>query len=187
MEPIERQTLVTGRLRLEPVTPGHADELWEATEASLEELQPWMAWTRDPSPEHTRAFTEASVEEWEHGQAYVFALVEEGRAVGTMGLHARNPFNHSAELGYWVRSDRAGRGLVTEAGRALVAFAFDVLGLHRVTLMAGIENRASQRVAEKLGFRKEGSLRHAAWSATDPYDVHIYGLLETDPRPNGDA
>jgi ribosomal-protein-serine acetyltransferase len=185
METIERRPLVTGRLRLEPVTPGHADELWEATEASLKELQPWMAWTRDPSPENTRAFTEAAVEEWEHGQAYVFALVEEDRAIGTMGLHARNPFTHSAEVGYWVRSDRAGRGLVTEAGRAVVAFAFDVLGLHRLTLMAGLDNRPSQRVAEKLGFRREGSLRHAAWSATEPYDVHIYGLLETDPRPDG--
>jgi ribosomal-protein-serine acetyltransferase len=186
MSSIPRTTLVTGRLRLEPLSVKHAEAVWAATEASLPELRPWMAWTKDASFENTHSFTEFAEEEWDAGREHVFAIIEEDEVLGTVGVHMRNPLDHSAELGYWIRSDRTKRGLTSEAGRAVVAWAFDVLGLHRLELMAGTENRASQQVALKLGFRKEGALRQAAWSATDPYDCVIFGLLADDPRPSED-
>jgi RimJ/RimL family protein N-acetyltransferase len=186
MEPVERRALVTGRLRLEPVGPEHTESMWRATEASLDQLTPWLSWTKGASRDTTAWFAEYAVAEWHEGREFDFAILEEGAVVGTIGLRRNHPVTPNAELGYWCRTDRAGRGLVSEAGAAMVNFGFDVLGLHRITLMAGLENRASQRVAEKLGFRREGSLRQVAWSATDPYDCFIYGLIATDPRP-GDS
>ncbi|MCA1726875.1 MAG: GNAT family N-acetyltransferase [Actinobacteria bacterium] len=181
---IPRKPLVTGRVRLVPVSVEHAEAIWEATKSSLSELRPWMAWTADASFEHTHSFTEFAEEEWAAGREYVFAISEEDEVLGTIGVHVRNPFTHSAELGYWIRTDRAGRGLVTEAGRAVVTWAFDTLGLNRLQLLAGVDNHASQQVALKLGFRTEGALRQAAWSAEEPYDCLIFGLLASDPRPS---
>jgi ribosomal-protein-serine acetyltransferase len=186
MEGVERRTLVTGRLRLEPVSEGHTDSMWAATEASLPQLTPWLSWTKDASRESSRWFAEYSSAEWDAGREFDFAILEEGDVVGTIGLRRNHPVTPNAELGYWCRTDRAGRGLVTEAGRAVVTFGFEAVGLHRITLMAGLENLASQRVAEKLGFRREGALREVAWSATEPYDCYVYGLIVTDPRPGGD-
>jgi RimJ/RimL family protein N-acetyltransferase len=89
-----------------------------------------------------------------------------------------------AELGYWIRSDLAGRGLTTEAASAIVAFGFDVVGLHRIELHAAPGNAGSIRVAEKLGFQFEGLARHAGFAESRWQDMNIYGLLETDPRPS---
>jgi len=79
-----------------------------------------------------------------------------------------------------VTSARVGRGYATEAGTAVVAFGFDALGLYRLELRAGVENPASQRVAEKIGFRREGTLRRGCPLADGAYDGFLYGLLATD-------
>jgi phosphoribosyl-AMP cyclohydrolase len=59
----------------------------------------------------------------------------------------------------------------------------DVIGLFRLELGAGVENRASCRVAEKLGMRREGLMRSAALTgAQQPYDLYLYAMLRDDPR-----
>lgn len=95
---------------------------------------------------------------WQADRVYQFAMIErESRdAVGVLGLNREGP--EVAELHYWIRSDRAGRGLTTEACEALIAWARDELHLTRLTLWAGTENLASRRVAEKVGFRHVGPL-----------------------------
>lgn len=72
---------------------------------------------------------------------------------------------------------------MTEAGRAVISFAFEVLDVHRIELHAGVSNKPSIRVAEKLGFQREGVLREAGRGAGGFYDAFVYGLLTTDVRP----
>jgi ribosomal-protein-serine acetyltransferase len=84
------------------------------------------------------------------------------------------------EVGYWLRTDRTGRGYATEAGAALIGWAFEELGAARLELRAGVENRASQRVAERLGFRREGRLRRGCPHPDGGYDCYLYGLLPED-------
>jgi len=93
------------------------------------------------------------------------------------------PLDRLGELGYWVRTDRCGRGYATEASSSVVEFGFEEAGLHRLELRAGVDNRASQRVAEKLGFQQEGRLRQGGRGAEVPYDCYVYGLLVSDPAP----
>ncbi len=180
---IERLAIETDRLRLEPVEPGHTDPLWEATEASLEEIRPWLVWAPTATRESTAAFTAEAVRDWEEGIAYQFVLLERGEVIGAIGIDVLRPIHRLGELGYWVRTGRSGRGRMTEAGRAMVDFGFSSLDLYRMELRAGIENPASRRVAEKLGFRREGRLRHGCRSGERPYDCFLFGLLATDPRP----
>lgn len=85
-----------------------------------------------------------------------------------------------AEIGYWLARDAWGKGLMTEATQAVVAFAFDQLGLHRLYATTHIDNRASQRVLEAVGFLKEGVLRKHERVQGDWSDSVIYGLLSTD-------
>lgn len=180
---IERRRLETARLRLEPVEPRHTDALWEATEASLEELRPWLVWAPAATLETTAAFTEEALRDWEEGLAFHFAVFEDGDMIGAIGIDVLRPIHRLGELGYWIRSDRAARGRMTEAGRALLDFGFSVLDLYRMELRAGVDNLASQRVAEKLGFQREGRLRHGCRSGGAAYDCFLFGLLATDPRP----
>ncbi|HYZ11873.1 MAG TPA: GNAT family N-acetyltransferase [Actinomycetota bacterium] len=179
---IERVPLVTERLRLEPIGPEHVEDLWRATEASLPELRPWMFWAAQADLASTRAFAEGAVEEWDQGLGFHFAIRDQAGLAGAVGLEVPVPVRRLGELGYWVGSDRAGRGYATEAGAAVLRFGFETVGLYRLELRAGVDNMASQRVAEKLGFRWEGTLRQGCPLADGAYDGYLYGLLSTDPR-----
>lgn len=73
-----------------------------------------------------------------------------------MGVNAHE---YRARLGYWVAADARGRGICTRALRLLSRYALGELGLQRLELITDPDNTASQRVAEKVGFRREGVLR----------------------------
>ena len=62
------------------------------------------------------------------------------------------------EIHYWLASDRTGRGYVTEAAQALLVWAPEALGTKRIVLHAGMENRRSLAIAERLGFTRDGEL-----------------------------
>jgi RimJ/RimL family protein N-acetyltransferase len=149
---------MTERLDLEPVNVTHAASLFRAVIDSRPELLPWMPWAREPTREGIRKQAKDAISDWSRGAEFHFCLIERGtrEVLGVAGL---NPDGAgSAELHYWMRSDHAGRGLTTEACRALIEWATRALGLHRLTLWAGHENAASRRVAVKLGFTHVGPL-----------------------------
>ncbi|MDQ6742791.1 MAG: GNAT family N-acetyltransferase [Candidatus Dormibacteraeota bacterium] len=170
------EVLVTERLELEPIGPQHADALFEATVASRTELLPWMPWARDPTPAGSRGATESGERDWDGGSRFHFALVSRAsrQVLGVAGLDRGEPW--TAELHYWIRTDHAGRGLTTEAGRALVAWAPRALGVRRLTLWAGRDNGASRRVAAKLGFSHLGALDWRPGGGLGDFDAERYEL-----------
>ncbi len=147
----------------------------------MNELRPWMPWATSLALEAERDFAERAALGWERDDGWAFVALLDGEVSGTVGLHAFEPAINLAELGYWIRSDVCGRGLATEAASAVVAFGFEELGLHRIDLFAGCENQASVRVAEKVGFVREGLARRRL-RGEDYYDAYMYGLLATDAR-----
>jgi RimJ/RimL family protein N-acetyltransferase len=87
-----------------------------------------------------------------------FAMTIRGAVVGGIGLNVDDQ-GHRGTIGYWVAADARGRGTCTRALRLLSRFALDELELQRLDLVTDPDNVASQRVAEKVGYRREGVLR----------------------------
>ena len=87
-----------------------------------------------------------------------FAIDEGGRMVGSIGMRVNEP-NRTGHIGYWCAPAARGHGVVTRALRRLCRFGVDELHLARLELITDPDNVASQRVAEKVGFRREGVLR----------------------------
>jgi ribosomal-protein-serine acetyltransferase len=175
--------LLTPNLRLERTNIEHAPRLWDSIQASMPELKAWMSWAGDPRYEQTEEFTKQCPWLWDNQFSFSFTIFHQDLEAGTVGFNRYAALNASAEIGYWLRTDLAGRGLMTEAAGAVVEFGFAFLNLHRIELHAGLENKGSIRVAEKLGFSREGVIRDGSRNAEDFYDCYVYGLLATDPRP----
>jgi RimJ/RimL family protein N-acetyltransferase len=76
----------------------------------------------------------------------------------------------------------SGRGYATEATRALMSVGYDHLGLHKLTLRIAVGNRGSERVAEKLGFTREGVLREELLIRGNWVDHTLYSMLEGEFR-----
>ena len=89
---------------------------------------------------------------------YRLAIAVDGDVVGGIGM-GLNSYDYRGTLGYWIARDARGRGICTRALRVLARHGLEELELQRLELITDPDNRASQRVAEKVGFQREGVLR----------------------------
>lgn len=100
----------------------------------------------------SRAVPEYSVPE------HSYAIEVGGSLAGAIGMSV-NSMNYRGRIGYWIAAPARGHGVCTRALRVLSRWALDELGLRRLDLITDPDNVASQRVAEKVGFQREGVMR----------------------------
>jgi RimJ/RimL family protein N-acetyltransferase len=114
---------------------------------------------------------------------YQYAIVEDGTLVGSIGMGVDEQSGRG-HIGYWCAREARGRGIVTRALRLLCRYGFEELGLGRLELIADPDNAASQRVAEKAGFRREGVLRsHLLHPDGRRRDSVMFSLLPGELSP----
>ena len=163
---LELPTVInTDRLILRPPQAGDGPEHFAALTESLPELRrflaalPWVA--ADPSVEASELYCRNGQVSFVARKDLPFFLFERstGQFVGAAGLLRIDWKVPRAEVGYWVRSSRAGQGFVSEAVQALTDYAFAHLHAVRVELVTDEENRASRKVAERCQFALEAVLR----------------------------
>lgn len=177
-------TLTTARLSLRPLTDDDADALYEL-HSNAHVLRYWDS---PPWTERSRAdrFLATCRELADDGTGARLALDRrsDGTFLGWCGLSRWNPDFRSASLGYCLGEAAWGHGYATEGARALLQWAFDTLDLNRVQAEADTRNTASGRVLEKLGFRREGTLREDCVVNGVVSDSWVYGLLRREWRPD---
>ncbi|HEY2048587.1 MAG TPA: GNAT family N-acetyltransferase [Caulobacteraceae bacterium] len=156
----------TDRLLIRPHHPGDGRALFEATVESLTDLRRWpaaMGWAlEEPSEEQSEAFCRQCAQDFAARREFPLLLTDKasGEIVGSSGLHRPDWSVPKLEIGWWVRTGRGGRGLVTEGARAIVEFGFAHLGARRIFALPDDENAASCRVCERIGMQFEGLLRN---------------------------
>jgi RimJ/RimL family protein N-acetyltransferase len=134
-----------------------AAELVEVVTASVEHLRPWMPWVeQEPMPVQEReARLATGVAEWERGEDAFYGIWLDGRAVGAIGAHRRiGP--DGLEIGYWLRPDAVGHGLVTAAVRALGEALLALPGITHLEIRNDRANLASAAVPPRCGYRLVG-------------------------------
>ena len=117
------------------------------------------------------------------GQALTLGaeLAESGRLVGDVTLFFRSADHAGGEIGYAFHPDITGQGYATEACAAVLDLAFDAqhgLGLHRVVARMDGRNSASERLASRLGMRREAHHRSSEMFKGEWADVVVYALVD---------
>ncbi|MEO9324444.1 GNAT family protein [Nocardioides sp. C4-1] len=178
--------LRTERLVLRPGTPDDVDAvLAYCSRDDVTRYLPFGVLDRDG--------VEARVERWradldrepsaDPDRAWMMTLVAEldGAVVGDVMLRVPGGERRTvAELGYVFSPAVAGRGLATEAARAVVDLAFGLFGCHRVHAQLDPRNTASARLLERLGMTHEAHLRRDWWGKGAWSDTAVYGLLREE-------
>ena len=117
---------------------------------------------------------------------YTFAIDLDGRFIGLCGIElgfgTETDDLRAGFVGYRIYPSEWRRGYATEALKAVLAFGFETLALHRIHSGCVVTNQASARVLEKAGLKREGVTRSSfpiddAW-----YDYAIYGILQSEWR-----
>lgn len=112
--------------------------------------------------------------------AWAVLATRDDAFIGMVNYHARQSWNRRLAVG-WILSPRfEGRGYMTEAMHALLRHCFDGLGTHRVEAEIEPDNVRSVRLAERLGFRREGLLRDRLCVADEPRSIWMYALLQPE-------
>ncbi|MEV5790200.1 MULTISPECIES: GNAT family N-acetyltransferase [unclassified Streptomyces] len=111
---------------------------------------------------------------------------ESGEILGHIGVNEIDHVMSCARVGYWVLPDARGRRVATRALTLAARHGFDDLALNRLELGHALGHEVSCHVAERCGFRAEGTLRGAMFEAGrhDAFrDVHLHGRVTGDPEP----
>ena len=167
--------LRTDRLTLRP--PG-ADDAGDASAAVDDEVRRWMPWAREYTRDKAlRWCTEEAYRDPVRETNFVIVPHATGRLAGVIGIGRADWESGVAETGYWLGPGGRGHGYVTEAVREVARYVFG-LGFHRLELLAATGNVASQQVAERAGFTREGVLREARLVPGGRSDMVIFGLLK---------
>jgi RimJ/RimL family protein N-acetyltransferase len=166
------------------MTVRDTDGVYRMIADSREAFAQWFGWARSSTRDGVREYLRQAEEAMAVGGAWHYVILSErDRLIGRVGLTGIDPVNFSAELGYMLRTDCEGDGLMSEAAHGLLSYAFGAGGLHRAVAYADVDNRASQHVLARLGFRHEGTMRHMLHLPERGWrDHHAYGLLEGELR-----
>jgi len=153
--------LTTPRLHLRPIGPDDVEAVYVACQDST-----IPRWTTVPSPylrEHAEQFVcDYAPKAWAAGDVATFGVTERGTGelLAAVSLHFdRGRDDGIAEIGYWTAAPARGRGITTEAVAAVCTWGFTSCGVQRLEWYAEVGNVPSRRVAEKVGFTIEGTLR----------------------------
>ncbi len=162
-------------------------------EITLEEVRPifnTLVKERDyfsewlPFVEYTKdlADTEAFVQQVLQGDPnnLTCAIYYKNHFVGLVGLKDTDMLNKKTEIGYWMSANYQKKGIMTRACKAMIAYAFEELGMNRIQLKAATGNIKSQQVAERLGFKREGIEREGELHSRGFLDLVVFGLLRSE-------
>jgi RimJ/RimL family protein N-acetyltransferase len=107
------------------------------------------------------------------------AIAVDGKAVGGIGIVLQSDVERiSAEIGYWLGEMYWNKGIMTQAVREMIPYAFENFPLHKIYAPVFDFNVASQRVLQKAGFEREGVLKQAAIKNGKIVDLHYYSIIK---------
>ncbi len=99
------------------------------------------------------------------------------RMVGDVAVHVDGDDPRQASVGFTLAPDAQGRGLATEAVRAVITLLVDAHGVHRVTAECDTRNLRSAALLERVGMRREAHHRRSAWWKGEWTDEYVYAVL----------
>ncbi len=170
----------TERLILRKIVMADANDMYAY--ASLSEVTKYLLWSPHLNIEETKGYIEYLQREYRRGNNADWGIVLKSTKVfiGTIGFASIDTRGNWGEIGYVLNPAYHGRGLMTEAVRAVLRVGFAYLGLHRIQARIMEGNNASMRLVENLGFRYEGTLRDSLFVKGAYRTIKIYSMLSDD-------
>ncbi|WP_261134385.1 GNAT family N-acetyltransferase [Bacillus sp. Marseille-Q3570] len=164
----------TERLILRKITLDDAEDMYSY--ASDEEVTRFVTWNTHSSSSDTIEFINSFLPQYD--APWGIELKENGKCIGTVHFVWWQPEHKAAEIGYVLSKEYWGRGLITEAARAVITFGFESMDLVRIQARCFLENKGSERVMEKLGMSFEGISRKGMYVKGEHKDLKVYSIIK---------
>jgi ribosomal-protein-alanine N-acetyltransferase len=129
---------------------------------------------RPTTIEDEKKFIKKTWKKSEQAKALHFAITVDGKLVGGCGIKIDQHRKHIGEIGYFIDDKHWNQGIATQAVKQLERICFERLGMTRIHILMNPNNKASERVAIKCGYEKEGHMKKALLLRGEYVDCYMY-------------
>ena len=160
-------------------------DIFQTIDSQRDYLGKWLPFVEyTQKPEDSAQFVKEALDLPADKQEYLFAIRATGLFIGLIGFKDTDKVNRKTEIGYWLREEYQGKGIVSAAVKALCDFAFGELHMNRIQIKCAVGNFPSKRIPQRLGFTFEGIERQAELLTGGVFtDLEIYSLLNAECIP----
>ncbi len=174
------KTLKTERLILRRFTPSDAEEMFSCW-ANDERVTKFLTWAPHGSLDVTKFVLSDWCSSYEKPDYYQWGIEFEGKLIGSLAVVERDDNSERCEIGYCIGFDFWGKGIMTEAVKAVIDFLLLEVGYNRVEICHATKNPASGNVAKKCGLKLEGVKREFFKAQSgELLDIAIYSVIKSD-------
>lgn len=148
--------------------------------ASNDEVTKYVTWETHRNIKDTEAFIEFVLGKYAASEVAPWAIEykENGRFIGTIDFVWWKPTHNSAEIGYVISHEYWGKGITTEAAKAIIQFGFEQMELVRIQAKCFVDNIPSERVMQKAGMCYEGTERKGMFIKGKHHDLKVYAIIK---------
>ena len=173
--------LIDDQLLLRSFQPEDAAALFHAVDASRNHLRIWFPWVdMTTKQEHSLQFIQQAQVQQHQQQAMSLGIVFNGEIIGSMGMHGWDHELKRAQLGYWIKKEYEGKGIVHACLLRFIDFLFEKVNLNKVEIQFITTNARSASVARRAGFTIEGVIRQSHMLNGRYMDMVVTGLLRSE-------
>jgi [ribosomal protein S5]-alanine N-acetyltransferase len=170
----------TPRLLLRQLSFSDADAMFFGWANDLEVTR-YLSWKPHGSVEETKRIISFWMSNYADPKFYLWGIqLQSGQLIGTISIHTIQDTFLRGEIGYALAKKYWNKGYVTEAARAVIDYAFSMIGFNRIEAHHSLDNASSGKVMEKCGMQYEGNLRQYYKSNRGFEDSKIYSILRKD-------
>ena len=175
------KTLKPERLILRKFVENDLDSIYKNW-SSDDEVTRFLTWSTHKNIDDSKVFLNSCFERYKTKDNYIWAieLKETGEVIGSISVPSVKESVKEMTLGYCLGTKWWGRGIMTEAGQAVVKYLFEEIGVERISAVYAKENFKSRMVMLQLGMKYEGTLRRAALCNSGIVDIVCYALLRCE-------
>ncbi len=172
------QRTIQDGVHLKLMEERHAPAIFAAVDIDRAYLREWLSWV-DPttSVDQPREYIKTSLQAFANNEGLAAGIWCGDEFAGAVGAHKIDWLNRKVEIGYWIASKFQGRGIVTDACRALIGHAFEEWKLNRIEIHCATGNEKSCGIAKRLGFQFEGVRREGQLLNGRYVDINVYAVL----------
>jgi len=164
-------------LELALVQRSFAAKYLEIVSREREYLSQWLVW---PPHAHDEQFFDnfitKSLHDYADNKSLVCAIILNGEIVGNISFNSINQTLKKVEIGYWLSAQHQGKGIITKSLAKLITIAFIDLTMEKVEISVAVDNNASRKVCDRLGFELEEVISQAENLNGRIVDHGVYGL-----------
>lgn len=159
-----------------------AEHIFKAIDSQREYLGEWLPFVEfTKSVKDSLEYVNSVVTMPEECKEWQFSLFCGNNFAGLAGFKETDRLNRKSEIGYWLKEEFQGRGIMTETVRALIKFGFSELCLNRVQIKCAPENVKSNKIPQRLGFTLEGIERDSEFVREGVFrDANVWSLIKKD-------